>query len=297
MVSPEAAIDTIHSVFGSHPGHRTLHAKGQFFTGTFTPTPAAAQLTRAAHMAGETVPVSVRWSDGSGRPNTRDDKPDVRGMAVSFRLPDGSATDILGQTAPRFISRTPEEFLALVRAAAPGPGQLWRMPAFMATHPRAVPGLLANLKAGALNPPRSFAEATFYAIHAYKWIAADGSERWVRYTLLPHAAKSDGPPVSGPDFLHLEIADRLAHGPVRFTLQVQVAADGDDPHDATSVWDSSERTDVGTIEITAPDPNREQNGEVVVFDPTRIIDGIELSDDPILRFRPRAYSVSVNHRV
>jgi catalase len=33
-----------------------------------------------------------------------------------------------------------------------------------------------------------------------------------------------------------------------------------------------------------------------VFDPTRMVDGIELTDDPILLFRPRAYSVSVERR-
>jgi catalase len=35
-----------------------------------------------------------------------------------------------------------------------------------------------------------------------------------------------------------------------------------------------------------PDP--EAGGRPVVFDPTRIVDGIELSDDPILRYRPAA---------
>ena len=33
-----------------------------------------------------------------------------------------------------------------------------------------------------------------------------------------------------------------------------------------------------------------------VFDPTRVVDGIELSDDPILRYRPGAYSESVSRR-
>jgi catalase len=33
-----------------------------------------------------------------------------------------------------------------------------------------------------------------------------------------------------------------------------------------------------------------------VFDPTRVTAGIELSDDPILHFRPRAYSASVERR-
>ena len=33
-----------------------------------------------------------------------------------------------------------------------------------------------------------------------------------------------------------------------------------------------------------------------VFDPSRVTDGIECSDDPVLRFRPRAYSESIRRR-
>lgn len=297
MVTPEHAIDTIQSVYGSHPGHRTLHAKGRFFSGTFTATPAAAALSRAAHLQGEPVPVWVRWSDGSGSPTTRDDKPDVRGMAVSFRLPDGTATDILGQTGPRFPVRTPEDFLALVRAAAPGPALAWRLPVFLATHPQSVAPLIANAKAGALKPPHSFAEATYYAIHAFKWLGTDGSSRWVRYTLVPQAERSTTQRGSGPDFLHAEIAARVDNGPVRYTLQVQLAGDGDDPHDPMSVWSSTERIDAGTLEVTTPDPEREGDGRIVVFDPTRVVDGIELSDDPILLYRPKAYGESLNRRL
>ena len=35
---------------------------------------------------------------------------------------------------------------------------------------------------------------------------------------------------------------------------------------------------------------------MLVFDPVRVVDGIELSDDPILRFRPDAYAESVQRR-
>ena len=95
-----------------------------------------------------------------------------------------------------------------------------------------------------------------------------------------------------------EIAARLERGPVRFTLRVQVAGPGDDPHDPTSVWGKHVRTfDGGTIEVTGPDPDREQDGEVVVFDPTRVVDGIGLSEDPILLFRAPAYSESVTRRL
>ncbi len=34
----------------------------------------------------------------------------------------------------------------------------------------------------------------------------------------------------------------------------------------------------------------------MVFDPARVVDGIELSEDPILRYRPSAYSESIARR-
>ena len=46
---------------------------------------------------------------------------------------------------------------------------------------------------------------------------------------------------------------------------------------------------VGTFEITAPENERETDGDILVFDPTPVVDGIELSDDPVLEFRSRAH--------
>ena len=39
MLSPEQAIDRLRAAFGGPTGYRTLHAKGRFYTGTFTATP------------------------------------------------------------------------------------------------------------------------------------------------------------------------------------------------------------------------------------------------------------------
>lgn len=293
-VDPEHALDRINRVFGRHDGNRTLHAKGAFYRGTFTATPQAAALCRAGHLQGEPVPVRVRWSNGGGHPRNSDKSTDVRGMAVSFRLPDGTATDLLGQTAPRFPVRTPEAFLELVEAA----GTPWKLPLFLARHPDAIPATVANARAKSIVPPFSFAEVGFFPIHAYRWIAADGSDRWVRYRFTPLDGREQRPAgeFTGRDRLREEILARLADHPVRHTLEVQVAGAGDDPHDPMSVW-RGDWFDAGTIEVTGPDPDREQGGEVVVFDPTRVVDGIELSDDPILRFRPGAYSASVSRRV
>ena len=49
-------------------------------------------------------------------------------------------------------------------------------------------------------------------------------------------------------------------------------------------------------EVTGEVDDPEVSGGPVVFDPARTVDGIGLSDDPILRFRPSAYSESVSRR-
>jgi catalase len=297
--TPDRAVDTFNKGFGRHPGFRSLHARGRFYTATFTATPEAGALCRAAHLSGEPVRTLVRLSNGSGNPNAPDRVPDVRGMAVSFRPAEGVTTDLLGQTAPRFPARSVDDFVALTYAASQVKRKPWLLAAFVARHPYVLPALAANAKAGALKPPRSFAAATFYAVHAYKWLDKAGGSRWVRYTWLPDPSAEPAPtPERGdPQYLHHEFERRLAQEPARFTLQVQVAIDGDDPDDPTSVWKGTQRIDAGVLEIEAPDADTEQHGDVVVFDPVRVIDGIELPDDPILAFRPLAYSASVKRRV
>jgi catalase len=299
VITPEQVVDAVNERYGRHPGYRTLHAKGRYYKATFTATADAARLTRAAHMQGEPVEATVRLSNGSGDPASKDYVPDVRGMAVSFQLPDGSRTDILGQTAPNFPINTPEGFVEVVQANVAGIARLWKFPVFLAKHPDAIPGLRANLEA--LKPARSYATRRYFPIHAFKWVNADGDQQYVRYTWLPEAGEqtiSQGEAKeAGADYLQEEMLKRLAQGPARFTLQLQLAAAGDQTDDPRKQWPDDRRTLVaGTLEITDLDPTAEPEDEIVVFDPMRLTDGIEPSDDPILHYRPRAYSVSAERR-
>jgi catalase len=293
MLEPSAAIDRINEIFGKHEHHRALHARGTFYTGTFTATPEAAALCRAAPFSGSPVPVLVRWSNGGGNPNSQDNDPDVRGMAVKFQG-DGGDVDLLGQTSPRFPVKTPEDFLSFVAASQ---NQL-TFPIWVAKHPGTVPALIATLRARALGPPYSYAEISYYPIHAYAWEAPDGSRSWVRYVLdpvEPREGRTDGDFV-GPHRLTDELVARLEQAPVRYDVRVTVAAPKDDPHDPTSHWKGAQEFSAGVIEVTSAVPDPEETGGPVVFDPTRIVDGIELSDDPILRYRPTAYSESIKRR-
>src|SRR3954447_3547043 len=98
MLDPVVAIDRLRAAFRGPAGKRTLHAKGRLYGGTFTPTPEAGELGRAGHLQ-EPTPVLVRWSNAGGNAGVPDARPDIRGMAVKFRLRDGTATDLLGQTS------------------------------------------------------------------------------------------------------------------------------------------------------------------------------------------------------
>ena len=295
------AVDLLHETYGRHEGHRAVHSKGTVCKGTFTPTPEASRLTRAAHMQGEPVRVTTRFSNGAGNPSTPDFVQDGRGMATKFYLPDGSRTDIVALNLPCFFVRTPEDFVAFTRAGKrlplinqPGP----RFALYLATHREALPAVRAFL---ALKPPASYAHVRYNGLHAFRWVDANGEGHHVRYSWLPEAGEatisSGEAKAAGPDYLRREIVERLAREPVRFTLRVQLAAEGDPVADPTAMWPAERETlDVGTLELTELETGRDTGDDVLVFDPTRVTDGVELTDDPIPRFRSRAYSVSVEER-
>jgi catalase len=82
-----------------------------------------------------------------------------------------------------------------------------------------------------------------------------------------------------------------------FHLELELAADGDLLDDPTAEWPQGrERVRVGELSITGLAFDREQGGDILVFDPTRVTDGIELTDDKILQARSGAYRASVARR-
>ena len=183
MTTPEQALGKVHARFGAHDRHRALHAKGVHCIATFTPTPEASTLTRAAHMSGTPVQAKVRFSNGGGDPTVPDYVPDVRGIAVSFQLADGTSTDILGQTIPRYPFHDQEGFFGTLAISKPGLAGISKIPLFLAKYPKAAMGLR---EADAILRRRvSFAAHRFFAFHAFKWIDSEGGERFVRYTWHP----------------------------------------------------------------------------------------------------------------
>jgi catalase len=299
----EQIVDTANALYGTHDGSRALHAKGTWCTGTFTATPEAAALSRAAHFQGDPTPAVIRFSNASGDPDSDDWQRDSRGMAVRLRPSGADEADILAVTTPAFVLRTPEEFLEFMRLRMPDPetGQPdWeKLGAFLGEHPESQPAVQATLNA---EPPASFATLVFQSPHTFKLLAADGPPTWVRYRWRPEAGEASIPDDEaksrGGDYLRSELAERLADGPAAFDLKLQIPTEDDPIDDPTAVWpEDRERVTAGRLEITEIIDDPEGDDHIEVFDPTRTGGGIELSDDRILHARARAYSVSAYRRL
>ena len=130
---------------------------------------------------------------------------------------------------------------------------------------------------------------------------AEGDGRFARYRIDPEAGVEAMPDdeleSASPNYLQDDIHERLERGPVGFRLLARLAEEGDPLDDPTAAWpDERETVELGRIALTGPDTTRETGDDVLVFDPTRMTDGIELSDDPILAVRSWAYSASVERR-
>jgi catalase len=301
----EEIVDALEAVNGGpHPGFRAVHAKGTVCKGTFTPTPEAKKLSRAAHLQEDPVEATVRFSNASGDPHTSDANPIAgRGMAVKFHLPGGEATDVVSVPLVVFLVRTPEDFLALTRARIPDPetGQPdpEKLGAYLAEHPETGVALQKGLPK--LAPTTSFATSDYRALHAFCLVDADGGRHFGRYTWEPEEGPEylteEQQQAASRSYLQEEIRQRLAEGIARFTLEFTLANEGDPLDDPTAEWEGEhEVVELGELEVIEVVEEAETPQNPLVFDPMRLPDGIEPSDDPILAARPKAYSVSIERR-
>lgn len=287
---------------GVHPGHRPAHAKGSLVAGVFNPTPEAAGLSRAPHFHAPSTSVVVRFSDFAGVPGVPDNDPNFsspHGCAIRFQLGEHAHTDIVAHSADGFPVRTASEFVEFLHALhASGPDVPHPTPIeqFLGSHPKAL--------AFAQMPkpiPTSFARESYFSVTAHKFIDATGTSRHVRYRILPEAGneylEAQGAAAKGPNFLMEELAARLATGPIRMNLWVQIANAGDVVDDATEHW-PADRPQVllGAIALTGLVPVDDPEGRRIIFDPIPRVEGIEPSADPLLEPRADAYLMAGKRR-
>lgn len=295
---PRALFDTMSaSLPRPFPGYRINHAKGVLYEGSFTPAPGAAALTTAPHLQSTPSTLLLRYSDAGGVPDVADTAPSsaVRGLAFTFRLPDGTETDLMCINVPVFVTRTPQDFLGLLRAGAatrPGMPQPTPIARFLDAHPETMRFVTLPKPV-----PESFATERFFALHAYRVTNAAGESRFIRFRVVPEAGAAhraaDATAGLPPNVLFDELETRVAMGPVRYRLVAQVAAPGDPTNDPTEAWpEDRPLVELGTISVTRLVLDSPMAERKVGFLPNRELPGLAVSDDPFLGTRADVYGIA-----
>jgi catalase len=295
---PTQIVDLANKVDGVHPGYRAFHAKGVVVEGSFKASPEAARLSRAILFNGSTIPVTARFSDGSGMPTVPDGSPAMpRGIAIKYHLPGGAITDMVTNSFKFFPVGTGEDFRDLLQAItesppdAPHPNKVEQ---FFGSHPNAPKAI------GSLPIPDSFADEEYHGIDAFIFVNKSGRRQAVRYLIVPQKLVHIMPEEAAkqpPDYLFDDLAKRIAQKPLVFHLKAQLAEPGDQTKDASQPWpDDRKVVDLGVLTLTKVVPNSAEAEKKLLFVPTNLTAGIELSDDPLPGVRAAAYGVSFGRR-
>ena len=295
---PTQIVDLANKVDGVHPGFRAFHAKGVVVEGSFKASAQAAKLSSATLFNGRSIPVTARFSDGSGMPTVPDGSPAMpRGIAIKYHLPGGTDTDMVTNSFKFFPVGTGEDFRDLLQAIvasppdAPHPNKVEQ---FFGSHPNAPKAI------GSLPIPDSFADEEYHGIDAFIFVNKSGQRQAVRYLIVPEKLVHITPEVAAkqsPNFLFDDLAKRIAQKPVVFHLKAQLAEPGDQTKDASEPWpDDRKVVDLGVLTLKKVVPNSLETEKKLLFLPTNLTDGIELSDDPLPSVRSAAYGVSYGRR-
>ncbi|RXH35251.1 catalase [Bradyrhizobium nanningense] len=298
--TPEELVDALDGVFGSHPGARAVHAKGIVLEGIFKPSQSASAISKASHLQQTEVPVTVRFSNFAGIPDVPDNQglASPRGLAVKFKLPDGSDSDIVAHSFNGFPSPTAVDFRELLIALGnSGPKATKPTPLdnYLASHPVAKAFLTASKPA-----PVSYGTLPYYGVNTFKFTNKEGRVTFGRYQFLPmagaHFLSDDEASKKGNDYLNAEIQTRVEQGPVDFKLVIQVAAPEDKLDDPSIAWpDTRQIVELGTVSVREVVRNNDAAQQALLFLPNALPSGIE-PQDPMIDARSAAYPISFVRR-
>lgn len=302
-VSADQVVTAIEGAFGVTPGERRNHTKGTCALGEFVGSSEAAAYSRSAIFSGKPIFVTARFSLSGGNPKAPDATKSARGMALEFKMADGSLQHMTMLNTPMFGAMEPKTFLDLMVATKPDPAtgkpDPEKIKAFKASHPD---NLAQATYLATNNPPTSYASSEFFGIHTFKFINKANKTTMVRWHFVPQEGvkrlTDDELKAAPANFLEKDLIDRAAQGPVRWDMLVTIGEPGDSVDNPTVTWPAGRKEfKAGTLTISSASAQRGADCERINFDPLVMVDGIAPTNDPILLFRSPAYAFSFAKRL
>jgi catalase len=255
--SPEAIVDAMEKVSGTHAGKRRSGAKGVCAAGEFVATGGGARLTTAVpFQPGNRVPVVARFSNGGGNPRAPDNGPTVRGMSLAFTLPGNDSLEMVMINVPAFTASNLDSFMRLLASRVPDPTTGAPDPQRIAAADRENSEWAVQPNCLRTNsPPSSYATAPYFSVNSFVFQNAAGEKRHARWTFEPVAGRVGLTPeeraARGVDFLQDELRERVGRAPAEWRMVVQLPREGDPLLSATAIWPADrEQVEVGLLRIT-----------------------------------------------
>lgn len=292
---------------------RVVHARGTGAFGVFEPDTDLHDLTVAqVFKAGTQTPVFVRFSTVMGYRGSPEQARDPRGFAVKFYTSQGN-WDMVGINWPIFFIRDAIKFPDFVHANKPSAVTGVQDPNlafdFFAHTPEAT-NMLTHLYT-VEGMPDSYRHMDGSAVHAFKFINAEGATHYVKFTWKSrqgvHGLRPEQIAASVGNDWNLMTND--LYGAIKkgdfpkWDLYIQVLTPGElgkfnfDALDDTKVWTGVAERKVGTMTLSRVPDNYFESTEESAFAPSRLVPGIEPSEDRMLQGRLFAYADTQMYRL
>jgi catalase len=292
---------------------RVVHARGTGAFGVFQPTADISSVSRASvFKSGTQTPVFVRFSTVMGYRGSPEQARDPRGFAVKFYTQQGN-WDVVGINWPLFFIRDAIKFPDFVHANKPsavtGVQDANLAFDFFAHTPEAT-NMLTHLYTDE-GMPDSYRHMDGYGVHAFKLVNDRGEVHYVKFHFKSvqgiHGLRPQEIAASiGKDWNlntnDLYNAIKAGQYP-KWDLYIQVLTPGDlarfdfDALDDTKVWTGVPEQKIGTMTLNRVPDNYFESTEESAFAPSRMVPGIEPSEDRMLQGRLFAYADTQMYRL
>lgn len=299
---------------------RVVHARGTGAHGYFELIHSLADHTTAQVLTevGARTPVFARLSTVAGSAGSADTVRDVRGFSVKFYTPQGN-WDLVGNNIPVFFIQDAMKFPDLVHSVKPEPDRgfpgassahdtFWDFISHMPESAHMTLWLMSDRTI-----PRSLRMMEGFGVHTFKLVNAKGQVTFVKYHWRPvlgvqslvwdEAVKLAG---ADPDYHRKDLWEAIDKGDFpEWELSVQLFTEDDakqfpfDHLDATKLIPEElvPLKVIGKMVLNQNPVNVFTETEQVAFCPSRIVPGMDFSNDPLLQGRLFSYRDTHAHRL
>jgi catalase len=299
---------------------RVVHARGSAAHGYFELSKSLSKFTTAKVLTelGKRIPVFTRISTVAGPAGSADTVRDVRGFAVKFYTDEGN-WDLVGNNIPVFFIQDAMKFPDLVHSVKREPDRgfpsassahdsFWD---FISLMPESMHMLMWIMSDRTI--PRSLGMIEGFGVHTFRLINAKGESTFVKYHWRPalgtqsliwdEAVKIAG---ADADFHRRDLFESIEQQKypawdlaVQLFTEAQADAFPFDVLDATKLIPEElvPLQVIGRMVLDRNPDNFFAETEQSAFCPSRIVPGMDFSNDPLLQGRVMSYTDTQIHRL